>query len=56
MIVSRDIIRQAVARAMALDSESLDSREVACRAVAQAYGLPVEVVRECVAEQEAQAA
>jgi hypothetical protein len=48
VIVSRDTIRQAVARAMALDSESLDSRETACRAVAQAYGLPVEVVRECV--------
>lgn len=48
MIVSRETIRKAVEHAMALDSESLDSREVACRAVAQAYGLPVEVVRECI--------
>ena len=44
MIYSRDKVRQAYARALALNPDA----DAAVAAVAQALGLPVEVVAECV--------
>lgn len=48
MIVSRDKVRQAYARALAMHPDA----DAAVAAVAQALGLPVEVVAEVVAEGE----
>ena len=50
MIISRETVRQAVARALVLDP---GDTEAAIAAAAQALGLPVEAVRECVQETEA---
>lgn len=49
MIVSREAVRQAVARALVLDP---GDTEAAIAAAAQSLGLPVEVVAEVVAEGE----
>lgn len=50
MIVARDSVRACVERALLLDPSS--DTEAAIAATAQALGLPVEAVRECVQEQE----
>lgn len=47
MIISRETVRQAVARALVL---APGDTEAAIAAAAQALGLPVEVVAEVVAE------
>ena len=50
MIVARDNVRACVERALLLDPGS--NTEAAIAATAQALGLPVEAVRECVVEEQ----
>lgn len=48
MIASRDAVRQAVARALLLDPTA--GQDAAIEATAQALALPIEVVRDALAD------